>query len=95
MSYETDRITALEALVCEQAMELLRFKWTPITKKAHPDFADLIQEVQCLGIMQFVSHQEVVIVSWSARKQAWYCDDIKVDGITHWMLLPEVPKEAG
>lgn len=71
-----------------------KFRWIPVTERLPEKTNDYLVHVKCECDGNFVSAWEQV--AWFCEKFYWdhrYGDDVFEETVTHWMPLPEPPKE--
>lgn len=85
-----DKYTATEQAYkhgYEKGYEGGKAKWIPVSERL-PKPGDVV--------LAHSKYKEILVVQWDCASERWLTDtwDYMKDSITHWMPLPEPPKEG-
>lgn len=79
------------ALVAKESAELLELRWTPVEERLPEDRSDVL-------VVAYWNERWGVYMGWCAPERAQWSVHIGIGdrndvAVTHWMPLPEPPKE--
>ena len=92
---QNEKLREAAAILTKEAADLLERQWIPVTERMPEDCDDVLALVSGLyGNCTFESTP--MLCAWFG-KDGWFCNEYPEwdnPGVTHWMPLPEPPKEA-